>query len=70
MENSNKLTVLFTTTVPSFSNPEKRYEIKQYSNGTKWCSCPAYKFQRAPVELRNCKHTKMLGVVVQASCCK
>ena len=40
----------------SKSHPGKFYTVKQ--NGTLGCDCPAFKFQRKPIQDRFCKHTR------------
>jgi len=32
------------------------YEIKRRADGAYGCSCPAWRFQKAPVGKRTCKH--------------
>ena len=49
---------LGTVTVASASNPSKSYGVTLYGDGSWWCECPAFKFQRLAVELRTCKHVK------------
>jgi uncharacterized Zn finger protein len=34
------------------------YQVTQYTDGSFWCTCPSFKFQRKPVEERACKHTR------------
>jgi hypothetical protein len=55
------LPVLFTSSVPSSSNPDKSYTVTFYADGSKWCGCPAFKFQRKPVADRSCKHTDFVA---------
>ena len=44
-----------TITVPG-SKPGTSYEIKEASDGSWYCSCPAWKNQKLPAEWRECKH--------------
>lgn len=37
----------------------KTYTIKQGKDGVLYCNCPAWKFQKKPVEQRHCKHYRM-----------
>ena len=48
----------FSITISSATNPGTRYTIKQGADGVVYCSCPAWKFQKAPVEKRSCKHIR------------
>lgn len=39
------------------ASSEKVYEVKLYVDGTSWCDCPAYRFQKVAVADRKpCKH--------------
>ena len=40
------------------SKPGSFHTVKQFMDGSFWCSCPSFKFQRVPVEERACKHTR------------
>lgn len=35
----------------------KEHTCTLYDDGTYWCTCAAFKFQKGPVEQRRCKHT-------------
>jgi len=35
---------------------EKEYELRQATDGSHYCTCPAWKYQRKPVKERSCKH--------------
>jgi hypothetical protein len=48
---------------PSKSNPKTMHEVTRDSRGNLYCSCPAWKFQKKPVEDRSCKHT--MSVIVR-----
>ena len=38
---------------------DKRHEVKRHPNTGKFgCSCTAFKFQKLPVNERECKHTR------------
>ena len=55
-EEEMSLTIL--DTVPSKSVPGKTYEIRKGGDGTIYCTCPAWKFQRVSPghNQRTCKH--------------
>lgn len=57
---SNPKPVAFVLSIPSFSNPEKKYEVRQFTDGSRWCSCPAYKYQKKNPANRSCKHTVLI----------
>lgn len=48
--------VIATLKMKSFTNPKKKYELKKFENGTWYCSCPAFRFQKKSPGLRVCKH--------------
>jgi len=52
-------------TMKSQSNPNLSYEIRQAKNGHIYCTCPAWKYQRKPVQERTCKHIKALAQCMQ-----
>jgi len=47
--------------VPSSSNPDKKYEIRLGNDGNVYCSCPAWKHMKLPPAERVCKHMKSLS---------
>lgn len=49
--------------VPSQSNPSKRYTVKTDGEIVA-CSCPAFRFQKAPLAQRSCKHIVALRKAV------
>lgn len=55
------MTKLSIRTVKSESRPGVAYKVTLYSNGSWWCSCPSFKFQRGKTaQERQCKHTRAL----------
>jgi len=48
-------------TVPSSSNPAKKYEIRMGHDGNVYCSCPAWRNMKLPPAERVCKHMKSLS---------
>lgn len=45
--------------VPSSSNPNKVYDVRQGKDGICYCNCPAWKFQKVASESRKpCKHIR------------
>lgn len=36
------------------------YKVFALGTAKQWCTCPSYKFQKLPVEQRECKHTRKL----------
>lgn len=57
-----RLTMVHVATKKVRSSSSKRtYSIKIYDDGSFWCSCPGFKFQRGKVAKdRACKHTRKL----------
>jgi hypothetical protein len=50
-----------TMQVPS-SDGKRMYTITLPANGNPaWCSCPAWRFQKLPPELRVCKHLRAVA---------
>jgi hypothetical protein len=54
--------IVLSVDVPSRSNPALMYNVKVFRDGTKWCTCPAFKFQKGDPKIRNCKHSRSLEV--------
>lgn len=44
--------------VQSSSNATVVYEVKTFVDGSHWCNCAAFKFQKVAATERCCKHTK------------
>lgn len=43
--------------VPSETNPNKKYKVSETDKGYFVCDCPAFKFQKGPLDERKpCKH--------------
>lgn len=61
---ATRMNKIATFEMPSQSVAGKVYETSLYENGTWWCSCPAYKFQKRPVSERTCKHQRLAQRVV------
>lgn len=53
-------------TVEVMGSSKRPYVITRYSDGSWYCGCPAWRFQKIPAEQRTCKHIeqvkKLLGV--------
>jgi len=49
--------------VPSTSQKGATYELRWVPDGGFWyCTCPAWRFQKGPVDRRQCKHMRMRGI--------
>lgn len=46
--------------IQSDSNANKSYRVAVDKNGVISCTCPSWKFQSKPIELRSCKHIAFL----------
>jgi hypothetical protein len=46
--------------VPSDSNPSKRWEVLERTDGFLSCSCPVWVFNKRKTEPRSCKHTEQV----------
>lgn len=46
--------------VQSSSNGAIMYEVKTFVDGSHWCNCSAFKFQKLAATERCCKHTKQV----------
>jgi len=46
--------------VPSDSNPSKRWEVLERTDGSLSCSCPVWVFNKRKTEPRSCKHTEQV----------
>ena len=55
MSQEKQLSVVVAT-VASRSRQGVFYEIRETLMGTIYCTCPAWMFQKLPVEARTCKH--------------
>lgn len=43
------------------SSSRKVYKVRVYDDGTFWCPCPGFKFQKGKsARERMCKHTRLL----------
>lgn len=47
----------------AYVSPDTRYGTVIYSDGTSFCACPSWRFQKIPAEDRSCKHTRALAVI-------
>jgi hypothetical protein len=47
--------------VPSESNPNRKYDVRVGADGVVYCTCPSWRFNRAPKADRVCKHMTKLA---------
>lgn len=49
-----------TVKMRSQTNVKKRYLLTKFNDGTWFCTCPSFRFQKKAVEIRNCKHIRLI----------
>jgi hypothetical protein len=54
---------------PSGSNPNKKYEALQYTDGSTSCNCMGWTRRVAADGTRSCKHTRMIDMGSADSAC-
>lgn len=51
--------------IPSFTNPNKVYQVRRGADGVFYCTCPNWRFQKkSPIARKPCKHMRKAGRMV------